>query len=283
MKSVGMRRSREVAPGGRSDLIVVRSLASIALFGLLIAGNAFAAHPLITDDTGTQGKGASQIEVNAELSYDREKSGGVSARQTGWEVSAVFSHGITDNLDVVVGLPYQQFRIREDGDVAAKEHGISDVSLEAKWRFYEKEGLSLALKPGITLPTADEEKGLGNGEISYGLTFIATKEMEPLVLHVNIGYLRNGYKLREDREENRRDIWHASLAAEASVGKDVRLVANVGIERNGDRTSTNHPSFILGGAIYSLSESVDLDFGIKAGLNEPETDRAILAGIAWRF
>jgi len=31
---------------------------------------AFAAHPLITDDTGTQGKGKFQLEVNSELNYD---------------------------------------------------------------------------------------------------------------------------------------------------------------------------------------------------------------------
>jgi len=32
---------------------------------LLTAGVAFGAHPLITDDTGTQGKGKFQLEVNS--------------------------------------------------------------------------------------------------------------------------------------------------------------------------------------------------------------------------
>lgn len=43
------------------------------------------------------------------------------------------------------------------------------------------------------------------------------------------------------------------------------------------------PAFILGGLIYSISKNLDIDFGIKGGLNKPETDYAILAGIAWRF
>ncbi|HRT71846.1 MAG TPA: hypothetical protein P5308_10860, partial [Syntrophales bacterium] len=34
---------------------------------------AFAKHPLITDDTGTQGKGRTQLEITGEVGFDREK------------------------------------------------------------------------------------------------------------------------------------------------------------------------------------------------------------------
>jgi hypothetical protein len=30
--------------------------------------------------------------------------------------------------------------------------------LELKWRFFEKDGLSFALKPGIAFPTGNEKK-----------------------------------------------------------------------------------------------------------------------------
>ncbi len=39
-------------------------------------------------------------------------------------------------------------------------------------------------------------------------------------------------------------------------------------------------AFALGGIVYSLSETMALDCGIKAGLNSPETDVTFLAGIA---
>ena len=55
------------------------------------------------------------------------------------------------------------------------------------------------------------------------------------------------------------------------------------MERNPDKTSNLDPAFILGGLIYSISKNFDVDFGIRGGLNKPETDYAILAGIAWRF
>jgi hypothetical protein len=87
----------------------------------------------------------------------------------------------------------------------------------------------------------------------------------------------------ENKLDERKDIWHISLASELKLIKDLRLVTNIGMERNPDRTSNKHPAFILGGFIYSIFENFDIDIGIKGGLNKQETDVTILAGIAWRF
>lgn len=246
-------------------------------------GTAFASHPLITDDTGSQGRGKFLIEMNSEFIHDRETENGVIVNETSGEVAAILSYGITDNTDAVIGLPYQWSRVKEDGEITSNEDGISDMSLEVKWRFFEGDRLSLAVKPGIALPTGDEKSGLGNGRASYWLTLITTKEMEPWAFHLNAGYTRNEYKLEEDRNTNRADIWHVSLAAEVDVAENLRLVANIGMQRNTDKHSHTHPAFILGGLIYSVSEGLDLDFGVKTGLTKSETDYTILAGLARRF
>lgn len=253
---------------------------SIVLFS---AAASFAAHPLITDDTGTQGKGKFQIEVNSEFTYDKETEEGVSIKETGGKVATVLSYGVVDNVDIVVGLPYQWTKTKENEEVISDENGISDISIEMKWRFFEKDGLSLAFKPGVTLPTGDEDKGLGNGRASYSIFFITTKEIEPWAFHLNLGYTYNEYKLDEDREANRKDIWHVSLASEVEVVKDLKVVANIGMERNPDKTSNARPAFILGGLIYSVTDNLDIDIGIKGGLNKPETDFTILAGMTVRF
>jgi hypothetical protein len=241
-------------------------------------GSAFAAHPLITDDTGTQGKGKFQVETNSEITYDKEKAEGVTIKEIGSEVATVLSYGIRDNIDIVLCFPYQWFKIKEDGEVTSKENGISDISLELKWRFFEKDSMSFALKPGIAFPTGNEKKGLGTGKVSYGIFFITTKEMKPWAFDLNLGYIRN-----ENKVDERRDVWHASLASEVEVIRNLKAVANIGIERNPDRASDAHPAFILGGLIYSVSENFDIDFGIKRALNKPETDYAILVGIAFRY
>ena len=249
-----------------------------AVMAILMTGRSFAAHPLITDDTGTQGRGKFQVEVNSEFTYDKGTTEGVTVKETGGEVATILSYGITDNIDIVLCLPYHWFKIKEDGEVTSKENGIPDISLEVKWRFFEKDGLSFALKPGIAFPTGNEKKGLGTGKVTYGMFFITTKEMKPWAFHLNFGYIRN-----ENKVDERKDIWHASLASEVEVIKDLKAVTNIGIERNPDITSDTHPAFILGGLIYSVSENFDIDFGIKRGLNKPETDYAILFGIVFRF
>lgn len=243
------------------------------LFALCFTANSYAAHPLITDDTGTQGKGKFQLELTAEYGHDDEE--GVKEKTT--EIAATLTYGIVDTVDIILGIPYQHIRTK-DPDTTTAEDGLSDVSIELKWRFYEKEGLSFALKPGITFPTGDDERGLGAGRTGYSLFFLTTKELKPWAFHVNLGYKRN-----ENKIDERKDIWHASVAAEVEAIEELKVVADIGVETNPDTSSNTHPAFIIGGLIYSLSKNFDLDCGIKAGLNKAEVDYALLAGVTLRF
>lgn len=240
---------------------------------LLWSSVVFAAHPLITDDTGTQGKGKFLFELNGEQS--RDKSNGVKTTETA--IAASLTYGVVDELDIVVGAPWFKGEA-DDGVEKTSASGISDVSLAAKWRFLEKDGFSFALRPGITLPTGDEEKGLGAGKTTWSLFFITTKDMESLLFHLNLGFIRN-----ENNDNDEINIWHASLATEYPVTEKMRIVANVGTEKNPDKTAGQNPAFILGGLVYAVTESFDVDFGIKAGLNNAEADATLLAGIALRF
>jgi hypothetical protein len=247
---------------------------------LLTAGTTFAAHPLITDDTGTQGKGKAQLEFTGEYGHDSEK--GITTNTLVFPTIPVLSYGMNETVDFVLGVPFERMEIKQAGGTTT-ESGISDVSLQLKWRFYEKDGLSFAVRPGFTLPTGDEEKGLGNGKASYNAFFITTKDMAPWAFHFNIGYIRNEYKLQTNEDANRKDIWHVSLASQVEVTKNLKAVANIGMERNSDKSSNTDPAFLLGGVIYSFTESFDLDAGVKTGLNKPETDITYLFGVTKRF
>ena len=251
---------------------------TVLFFAVGLVATSYAAHPLITDDTGTQGKGKFQLEVNSEYNYDKETEEGATTKETGGQTATTLSYGIVDSADLVLGIPYQWRRVKEDGAVVSNEDGFSDTTLELKWRFYEKNGLSLALKPGVIMPTGDEERGLGAGRIGYSAFFIADKETDPWAFHLNIGYKRN-----ENKVDERSDIWHASVAAVLALTKEFKAVANIGIERTSDEGSNTDPAFILGGLIYSVTENFDIDFGVKCGLTATETDLSLLAGTAFRF
>jgi long-subunit fatty acid transport protein len=250
---------------------------------LLITQTAFAAHPLITDDSGTNGKGNFQFELNSQFGYDKESSDGITEKERSAEVKTSLSYGITDSADIILGLPYQWNRTEEDGMLISDENGISDVSLELKWRFYEHEGLSLALKPGLTLPTGSEDKGLGTGKTGYSLFFIASKKIGSSAFHINAGYLHNDYKLETDKDAQRKDLWHFSVAGTYEIVENLQLIANTGIEKNSDMNSKIDPVFALGGLIWSVTKNVDVDMGFKMGLTQPETDYAILTGLTLRF
>ena len=45
----------------------------------------------------------------------------------------------------------------------------------------------------------------------------------------------------------------------------------------------DHPAFLLGGLIYSVTQNFDIDAGVKWGLNDVETDTTWLAGVALRL
>ncbi len=250
---------------------------------LMSAGNALAAHPLITDDTGTQGKGRFQLEVNGEYGDDSETTLDVKADTSGSALESVFSVGIADTVDLVLAVPYEWSRAKENGELTSDTDGIADLSLELKWRFFEKNGFSLAFKPAVSFPSGDVDKGLGTGKVGYGATLIVTHAFDPFAVHLNLGYSHTRFNLQEDRDANRTDIWHVSIAGTAQAMEGLQLAANVGLETCSDKTSDTPPAFFIGGAIYSLNDYLDLDLGVKVGLTKPETDVALLGGVSLRF
>jgi hypothetical protein len=255
-------------------------LVAVLIFLLLPAAAAHASHPLITDDYETQGKGKSELEFIGDYTIDKHES--ATEKRLTVPTIPFLSYGIGDKTDLVLGFPYEMVTTENEAG-RTTVHGITDASIEVKARFYEKEGLYLAVKPGITFPTGKEGKGLGNGKVSYSVFLIATKEAEPWAVHVNIGYIRNQFKLQVDEDDNTKDIWHVSLAAEVEVVKKWKPVANIAIQRNPERSSSSPSVFILGGIIYSITERLDADLGLKYGAHEPGTDVSYLAGLTWKL
>jgi hypothetical protein len=229
--------------------------------------------PRFPPDTGTQGRGKFQVELFGEYGHDEDEI--ITSKNS--DLSATLTYGLIDPIDIVLSVPYQAWR-SNDSDSVVKGDGIGDLAMEAKWRFFESEGISLALKPGFTIPTGDEEKGFGAGRSTYYLYLIASKGIETRAFHINLAYIRD-----ENTVDERKDVWHASVAATVDVMKELKLVGDFGGETNPDRSSNTPPVYILGGFIYSPSENFDIGLGVKGGLTESETDIAVRGGITYRF
>jgi hypothetical protein len=270
-------------------LATTRRALGIALW--MWSGPLLAAHPYVTDDTGTQGAGRWQLELLAERGRNARTAdpGAVALRQvrTVTAFNPVLTYGVTDALDVAFGLHRLRQRTAEDGAPVQSAAGAGDSTLELKWRFFEREGLSLALKPGISLPTGDENRGLGTGRASWVANLILTSEAKPWTFLANVAYSRARYKLATDSEANRERLWRVSAGAAYALRENLRLVGEAGARSNGAKDDPFLPGragrFAMLGLIWSLAEGADLDLGVRKRLNDAEFDTAILVGATLRW
>lgn len=103
----------------------MRLLFAVCGLPLMFASAAFAAHPLATDDAGTQGPAGFEAEFNGALTQGHHD--GSSA------VQGVSLHvGLTQTVDLGVNAGY------EAALGPAGERGMGDPSLDLKWRIVEQ-------------------------------------------------------------------------------------------------------------------------------------------------
>ncbi|VVE44361.1 transporter [Pandoraea morbifera] len=239
---------------------------AIATIAVLAPLGAHAANPLVTDDTGTQDTGNWQLELNSEwLTLP-------TARQQQW--TNTLTYGVLPNLDLALQAPYQ--RTHPDGD--GWTSGLTDLTLQAKWRFIETAQWSLGLKPFVTLPTASQDRNLGNGRATTGANLLMQYNLDRWTFLANTGYTWNNNSIG-----NRRALWNASTAVLFSVTDELRLAADIGIATNADASTRTKPAYALVGAIYSPTKDLDLDVGYKRGLNPASLAHSVQAGVTIRW
>lgn len=238
---------------------------------LLVASvSAQAAHPLLTDDTGTQGGGNWQLEINTD--HTRARDGA----ETSWERAAgvALTRGVTGALDLAVSVPWMQ--ASEPGE--ARRRGVGDTTLQAKWRFHDDEnGWSLALRPAVMLPTGNATRGLGNGRASAGVALISTLERGAWTWLANAGYTWN-----DNRIGDRKSLWSLSTALLHSLAPRWSLAVDVGISRSAD-PGVRHDTYGLVGVIYHASKDLDLDVGWRRSLGAAPAANTLGAGMTLRW
>jgi hypothetical protein len=260
-------------------------------FCLLPSTLVWAAHPFLTDDTGTQGAGKWQLELQAERgTLDRTADAGagpVQQQRRATVFTPVLTFGVLENLDLALGLNYARQRTTDNGVVVAESNGMADSIVDFKWRFYEAGALSLAVKPLVLLPTGDENRGLGTGKASWGVNFIATYETKPWAFDGNVAYSDVRYKLPQDAAANRADLWRVSAGAAWSVRDDLRLVGEAGARANQAKNDPYLPGgtgqFAMLGLIYSPTDKMDFDVGLRKRLNDAEVGTVVLLGATFRW
>lgn len=242
-----------------------------ALIALAVpAHEAHAAHPLVSDDTGTQGAGHWQFEASAD--HTRVRDAGVTERAR--EFGTALTYGVGEALDIAVGLPWIDLRVSGQPGV----HGAGDATLLAKWRFFDDgDGWTLGLRPELTLPTGSERKGLGNGRATGSLTLLSQLDRGAWSWLANAGITYN-----DNRAGDRKQLWAASTAVLVALDEAWTLAADLGVARSAAPGAANE-KFGLLGVIRHLGEDADLDIGWRRSKADGPAANTLGVGFTLRW
>ena len=206
---------------------------SVVVLGLAATTPAWAGPPFLTDDPEPTETG--HWEIYAPL-LDAAGSGANFEGAAGVEIN----YGAAPDVQITVGLP-----LAYTHESSRTESGLGDVEVSLKYRFYhdEERGVSIAVFPGLTLPTASND--FGAGEVTGFLPVWVQKDFETWSVFGGGGYAFNP-------GAGNRDYWTGALAVSRQITP--RFMLGVEVERQGADTVGGAATTNLGvGAIYQLN------------------------------
>lgn len=260
------------------------ALAIASAFSVAPAAHAF--FPFVTDDTGTQGQGGNQIELNYEFvkehNSELDLDGRVIATETGVAnmFAGGYTRGITDNVDLFIGLARQTSPV----------NGWLNTELGAKWVFAGQQttGWSAAIKPTLLLPVTKnmQEQGLGNAKTNVGLTLITSYMADTHELHLNLDYTSNDYSDNESIEPQRKSLWRVSAAPVYVVNDQWKAGIDIGLETNPIYNS-RYQTYGEIGIQYTPVENLQIGLGVIGATALNSSDKgwswAVTTGVAYQF
>jgi len=193
---------------------------------------AWAGPPFLTDDPEPTERG--RWEIYAPL-FDAAGQGGAFEGAAGVELN----YGAAKDVQLTVELPAAYRH-----EASRTTLGAGDIAASMKYRFYhdEKRGLSVAVFPGLTLPTATN--GMGAGRVTGFLPVWAQKDSGPWSVFGGGGYAINP-------GSGNRDYLVGAVAVSRTITPDLTL--GVEVERKGAETIDGAATTSLGvGGIYDL-------------------------------
>jgi hypothetical protein len=230
--------------------------------------DAHAAHPLISEDAGTQGRGRFELELGTSTTYD---AGGRT-----FEFDPQLSYGVTDALDFIVRPSW--FALSGDAVTDnGRRHGFGDSLVDFKWRFATVERTSFAVRAGISAPTA--QQGIpGNGGTAYHALMIATVNLPSLMITGDVGSLRV-----PSQPTTRRDQYRISAAAIYTMPAGVKWLVNAEAQSNADAERATWPAVLLAGMIVTATSFLDVDAGWQTRLNRAAPRQVVYLGATLRW
>jgi hypothetical protein len=246
-------------------LSVCQHLSAGMVCAALSVGPCHAAHPLQTEDTGTQGTG--KVELENGLSWVRV------AGSKAFVYQPQLSYGPSPTLDLILQPSWLTVRDAQ----GPTTRGWGDTNLDAKWRFFDSHPWSLAVRAGWQLPTSQHGLGLPHGEAASHVLLVTTLDAAPFMFHGNVGYAR--YPASSGQ---RTDTGHVSGAVMWAASPRLSFTADAGADSNPSPAARAWPAYLLVGAICTIAPGLDADIGYQH-VHTEQPSRNWLIGLTYRF
>jgi|GEM_PF-3129492 len=259
-------------------------ITAVAFSAMGISTHSHAFAPLSTDDTGTQGRSKSQIELGFEYAHDTnldlESDDRIDLNSYSSVLPLTYTYGITDNVDASIGIAGQ----------LNSPSGFQNPELGIKWNFFgdPASGWSAAIKPTIALPVSKsaQGKGLGTARANWGMNLIGSYVAEDYEFHANLKYNSNYQSNIADWEFERNHIWTASVSPVWVINDHWKMGFEIGVQTNPSFVSANE-AFTQLAVSYAPIENLQIGVGIGAAkaLGAESKDRgfSIATNIAYQF
>lgn len=240
-----------------------------------------AATPLLTDDPATLGTGKGQLEICGRVGFDRDRTAGVTTKSTLSQITSTLTLGVAEPVDL--GIEFARaWGTSTTAGVDSSEPNTADFKVSAKINLSEWAGLNFAIRPDLGY-TYSPPGTSHDYSTFWGGTLIVGKNLDPLTVNLNIGYLHYNYQSEADRTESRPDIWSGSVSVTWQATPSMQFVSDIGTSTNPDKSSSDLPVFACGGIIYNVTDFLDLAGGFKVGLSNPETDIMLQTALILKF
>jgi len=214
------------------------------------------------DDAYVMDKGTGYLAFG----YDYAKESD-STKIYGIPVNA--GYGLTDSLEVTLLLPYTKI----DPDDGRTEKGMGDLAIRPELVVLKESDSIPQMSLALTIKFDSGSNAIGSSTTDYGLFLNASKIFDKIQLNGNVGY---------NSLEDSDDSVFLGASIEYSISNSLTLIGEVWSENPTD-SSDDDVAEVLGGAVYDVSDTISLDFGIGTGLHSEDIDLRYTMGATYHF
>jgi hypothetical protein len=217
----------------------------------------------ITQWPTTVAPGRFLLEMDAlSLTLDHEPG----FKYTAWgAASTLLTTGLNDHLDLQLGADlYISQRIETSGFTERKS-GVGAMRVRTKWRFYDENGVAVAIMPYVKIPT--NGGGVGNNSLEGGVIVPWSADLPTgfkFAAMAELDFLRN------DNDDGYDTHWYASAAFSRPIMGPLGIYGEATLAKS---TGSGSAKGVMGGgATLAVNDSVWWDYALYKGISTAAPD-----------